>query len=109
MSLLTSAATVHILVLRRVQSAGAGAEGDVHAFGIFRVRLRAVPQARAAVDAFLAVESRHAGFAGINRLAAARLDANPRAAFFAEFGMQENHVVGVTVRRLHLAPISNAS
>ena len=40
---------------------------------------------------------------GVNRLAAARLDANPRAAFFAEFGMQENHVVRVAVRRLHLA------
>src|ERR1019366_1463386 len=73
-------------ILRRVQAAGAGAEGDVHALGIFRVRPRAVPQARAAVDALLAVKGRHAGFAGINGLAAARLDANPRAAFLAEFG-----------------------
>jgi hypothetical protein len=39
-----------------MQAAGAGVEGDVHAFWIFRVGLRAVPQARAAVDAFLAVE-----------------------------------------------------
>ena len=61
-------------ILRRMQSAGAGAEGDVHAFGIFRVRLRAIPEARATVDAFL-----------------------------AEFGMQENHVIRVAVRCLHLA------
>jgi hypothetical protein len=68
-------------ILRRVQAAGAGAEGDVHVVGIFRGHLRAVPQARpvryagglrhsshislshgarAAVDAFLAVEIRHA-------------------------------------------------
>ena len=68
-----------------MQSAGAGAEGDVHALGIFRVGLRAVPQARAAVDAFLAVEGRHAGVAGSNRLAAACFDANPRAAFWLSY------------------------
>ena len=78
-------------ILRRVQTARAGAEGDVHVLGIFRIGLRTVPQARAAVDTFLAVECRHAGFAGVNRLAAAGLDANPRAAFLAECVLNADH------------------
>ena len=48
MSLPTSRATARISILRREQAARAGAEGDGHAFWIFRIRLRAVPQARAA-------------------------------------------------------------
>src|SRR5664280_2236987 len=43
-----------------MQAAGARAEIDVHAFGVRRVRLRAVPQARPAVNAFFAVERGHA-------------------------------------------------
>jgi hypothetical protein len=59
-------------VLRRVQPAGAGAEGDVGAFRVVRQWLRTVPDARAIVDAFLTVEHRHAtiterdGLAGAN-------------------------------------------
>jgi hypothetical protein len=38
-----------------MQSARAGAEIDIPAFGIVRQRLRAVPQTRAAVTAFLEI------------------------------------------------------
>jgi len=53
-----------------MQAAGAGAEGDVGAFRIVRQWLRAVPQAYAAVDAFLAVERWHAVLTGRYGLAA---------------------------------------
>src|ERR1700690_2752407 len=62
------------LILRRVQAAGAGAEGDVGAVRIVRQRLRAVPDTRTAMDAFLAVEIRHASITERDGLAAAGLD-----------------------------------
>lgn len=54
-----SDAVVEWLILRRMQSARASAEGDGHALRVFRRGGGAIPQARAAVDAFLAVEIRH--------------------------------------------------
>jgi hypothetical protein len=66
-----SSAFLRQSILHRMQSAGAGTEGDVGAFRIFRQRLGAVPDARAAVDAFLAVEHRHATFTERDGLAAA--------------------------------------
>ena len=44
------------LILGGVEAAGAGAELNVGAFGVVGVRHDAVPEAGAAVDAFLAVE-----------------------------------------------------
>ena len=55
------------------------------------------------MDAFFAVECRHAAFAGRDGLAAAQLDANFGAAFLAQFRIQEHDMVRVTPRRLHLA------
>ena len=58
-------------VLRRMQAASAGAEGDVRLFQVAGNRRGAVPQTRAAVDAFLAVEIRHTVVPQCDGLAAA--------------------------------------
>lgn len=90
-------------ILRRVQAARAGAEGHGHALRIFRRGRGAVPQARAAVNAFLAVKIRHAVFAGRDGLAGTHLDAQLRAAALALVRENKRDVVGVAGRRLHLA------
>src|SRR5450759_1594863 len=77
-------------VLRRMQAASAGAEGDVRLFQVAGNRRGAVPQTRAAVDAFLAVERRHATITERNGLTGASLDANFRATFLAQFRIQEH-------------------
>jgi hypothetical protein len=62
-----------------VQAAGAGVEGDVGAFRIVRQWLRAVPNAGTAVDAFLAVEIRHATITERDGLAAANIGGERKA------------------------------
>ena len=55
------------------------------------------------MDAFLAVEGGHAALAGSDGLAGAELDADSRAATLAEIRVEEDDVVGVAGRGLHLA------
>src|SRR5690348_1985108 len=55
------------------------------------------------MDTFLAIEHRCALFAGRDRLARANLYAGLRAAEFADFRLEEDHVIGVTGRCLYLA------
>ena len=83
-----------------MQAARAGAEGHGHALRIFRRGGRAVPQAGAAVDAFLAVEIRHAVFAGRDGLAGTGFDAELGAAAPAFVRKNKRDMIGVTGRRL---------
>ena len=94
---------VEWLILRRVQAARSGAEGDGHALRVFRRGGGAVPQACAAVNAFIAVEIRHAVFAGCDGLAGTHFDAQFRAAALALVRKNKRDVIGVAGRRLHLA------
>ena len=63
-----------------MEAAGGGAEFDDRALGVFGVWRGAIPDARAAVNAFLAVENRDAARAGRDGLTGTDLDANLRAA-----------------------------
>src|ERR1035438_3132426 len=86
-----------------MQAAGAGTERDVHALGISRDRLRAVPVTRPAVNAFLAVEVRDAARGRGNCLAGAELNADAGAAALTKLRVEEQDMVGVAGWRLHLA------
>jgi hypothetical protein len=79
-----------------MKSSRSGAERDVRAIGVAGDGLRAVPKTRAAMHAFLAVEGRHAAFAGRDRLAAAEFDADFRAAFLTQLREKKNDVIGIT-------------
>src|ERR1035437_3495027 len=91
------------LVLRRMQTAGAGAEGDVHALGVLGDGLRAIPVAGATVDTFLPVERRHTAHAGSNGLAGAKLDTDLGATALAQFGIEKDDMVGIAGGRLDFA------
>ena len=67
-----------------------------------QVALRAIPQARAAMHALLAVEGRHPGGAGSNRLARADLHTRLGRATPAHFRVQEMHMIRQAGHRLHL-------
>src|SRR5579862_2021743 len=90
-------------IFSRVQAAGAGVEGDVHAFRVVWQGLAAIPQAGAAMDAFFAVKIGHTVRARRDGLAAAHLDADLRPTFLTEFREKKGDVVGVPRRGLHLA------
>src|SRR5271169_5310535 len=82
-------------VLRRMQTTGSGAEFDHGALGILRVRRRAVPETRTAMDALLAIEARDALLARRDRLAGAGLDADLRPTDLAQIGVEEDHMVRI--------------
>src|ERR1039458_4096026 len=86
-----------------MQSAGAGAEGNVAALGVVSERRHAVPYTRAAVHALLAVEERDAVRTGRNRLPRTHLDAHLRGAALAEPGKRKAHMVGTAAGPLHFA------
>ena len=87
-----------------MQSARAGTERDVHSFRVIGYRLRAVPVTGAAVDAFLAVEGRHAAYPGGNGLAGTKLNTDLRAASLTKLRVEEDDMVGIAGRCLHFAP-----
>ena len=86
--------------LRRVQSAPSSAERHGHAFRVFRRGERAVPQACAAVNAFLAVEIRYAVFSGRDGLAGTDFDAQFRPTALALVRENKRDVIGVAGRRV---------
>jgi hypothetical protein len=90
-------------IFRRVEAAGAGLEADEGVFGVVRMGFGAVPQAGAAVDAFLAVEDGAAVFAGGDGLAGTHLHTNLAVAGFAVVRIEEDDVVGVAGRGLDFA------
>src|SRR5208282_869715 len=86
-----------------MQSTRARAELDQAALGVGGMGGGAVPNARAAVDAFLPVKCRGSVSTRCDRLAAANLDANFYAAFLAEFRVQKYDVIRISGRSLHLS------
>lgn len=86
-----------------MQAAGGGTEFKDGAPGVFGVRRGTIPNASAAVNAFLAVKDREAIRTGCDRLAATDFDANLRAAAFTKVRIKEHDMVGVTGRGLYLA------
>lgn len=86
-----------------MQAARARAEGDNRAFRAFRRGGGTVPQARATVNAFLAVEIRHAIFTGRDGRAGTDLNAQLRAAALALVRKSKRDVIGLAGLRLHLA------
>src|ERR1017187_1089363 len=83
-----------VLIFRRMQPPRAGAEGNVAPLRVGVEWRQAVPHARAAVYALLAVEERDAVRTGRNRLPRAHLDAHLGRAALAEIGIDKSHVVG---------------
>ena len=86
-----------------MQPAGPGAKVDGAAFRVVRPSLTAIPQAGTAVHAFLTVESRYAFWTRRDGLARASLNAHALTALAANSWKQEDHVIGITGRGLHLA------
>src|SRR3954451_21929456 len=83
-----------------MQSARPRVKDDVAAGGVVFQGGRAVPDARAAVDALVAIELRDAARSGSERLAGTHFDAQLRGAALAEIGIDEVDVVGESRRGL---------
>jgi len=72
-----------------MQTARRGMEFKDGTAWVFRMRRRAIPHARAAMNALLAIKRRHAFLAGRDRLTAANLDADLRAAALTQIGYKK--------------------
>src|SRR5512137_2518690 len=86
-----------------MEPAGSASELDGRAFRVVGMACRAVPQARAAVDALVSIKGWDALVARRDGLSGAHLYADLRAAGLAQVGIQKHHVVCIAGRRLDLA------
>src|SRR4051794_461241 len=86
-----------------MQPPGSRVEADVAMLRIVLQRDSTVPDAGAAVDAFLTVENRHTSWTRRDRLPRAHLNAHLRRAAFAEVRIKNTDMIGKSGWRLHLA------
>ena len=90
-----------VLILRGVKTARTGAELNVGT--IIGMGVSAIPQTRATMNAFLALERGNAVGALSNGLSGAHGDAGFFSAHGAEFQVAEDDVIGKAGHRLHFA------
>jgi hypothetical protein len=86
-----------------MQAPGTGTEFHIRALRVLRVRLGAVPNTSAAVNALLTVKGRNSVFSGSNGLSRTDFYANLGFTIPAKMRIEENDMVRVTWGCLNLA------